>query len=181
MERLRISLSNDRLSLREFTKEDWAAVHQYASQDIVCRYQPWGPNTEKDSQDFVNQVMIDRAQQPRTRFVLAIIYKEKMVGAGEFNIRDMANRAGEVAYIVHPDYWGRGIATDVAQLLIDFGFKELKLHRIYATCDPRNIGSSKVLEKVGMIKEGRIRDDLLIKDGWRDSLLYSVLEHEWKA
>lgn len=83
---------------------------------------------------------------------------------------------------MNPDYRGKGkgIATEVASLLIDFGFKKLKLHRIFATCDPRNIGSFKVLEKVGMTMEGRIRQDVLIRDGLRDSLLYSVLEDEWK-
>ncbi|MRG86010.1 GNAT family N-acetyltransferase [Salinibacillus xinjiangensis] len=174
------SLSSERLFLREFTKSDWIGVHKYASQDIVCQFQPWGPNTEKDSKDFVNQVIKDSKQKPRTRFVFAIIYNEIMIGAGEFNIRNFTHKVGEVSYIVNPDYWGKGIATEVSTLLIDFGFGELKLHRIYATCDPRNIGSSKVLEKVGMTKEGIIREDLLIKDGWRDSSLYSVLEHEWK-
>lgn len=180
IEHNKISLSNERLLLREFTKNDWIDVHIYASQDIVCQFQPWGPNTEEDSNNFVNQVIKDSALEPRTRFVLAIIYNETMTGSGELNIRDLTNKVGEVAYIVNPDYWGKGIATEVATLLIDFGFKRLKLHRIFATCDPRNIGSSKVLEKVGMTMEGRIREDLLIKDGWRDSLLYSVLEHEWK-
>ncbi|WP_335871861.1 GNAT family N-acetyltransferase [Bacillus sp. 2205SS5-2] len=171
MEYIKISLSNERLSLREFTKDDWIDVHRYASQDIICQYQSWGPNTVKDTKGFVNQVIKDETQQPRTRFVFAIIYKENIIGAGEFNIRNFTNRVGEVAYIVNPDYWRKGNATDVAKLLIDFGFKVLKLHRIYATCDPRNIGSSKVLEKVGMIKEVRIREGLLVKDGWRDSLL----------
>ncbi|MGG4166355.1 GNAT family protein [Rossellomorea vietnamensis] len=167
--------------LREFTTSDWIGVHTYASQEIVCQYQPWGPNKEKDSQDFVNQAIKDSTLNPRTRFVFAIIHDEMVIGAGEFNIRDFTNKGGEIGYIVNPDYWGKGIATEVATLLIDFGFGELKLHRIYATCDPRNTGSSRVLEKVGMTKEGRIREDLLMKDGWRDSLLYSVLEHEWKS
>ncbi|PFG05211.1 RimJ/RimL family protein N-acetyltransferase [Bacillus sp. es.034] len=174
-------LSNERLWLREFTMRDWIGVHTYASQEIVCQYQPWGPNTEKDSQDFVNQAIKDSRQKPRTRFIFAIIYDEMVIGAGEFNIRDFTNKVGEIGYIVNPDYWGKGIATEVATLLIDFGFGELKLHRIYATCDPRNIGSSRVLEKVGMTKEGRLREGLLMKDGWRDSSLYSVLEHEWKS
>lgn len=52
---------------------DWIGVHTYASQEIVCQYQPWGPNTEKDSQDFVNQAIKDSVQNPRTRFVFAII------------------------------------------------------------------------------------------------------------
>ncbi|WP_245976727.1 GNAT family N-acetyltransferase [Oceanobacillus arenosus] len=179
IEHTKISLSNERLLLREFTESDWIDVHKYASQDIVCQYQPWGPNTEEDSKDFVNHVIENSTQEPRRRFVFAIIYNENMIGAGEFNIRDFTNKVGEVAYIVNPDHWGKGIATEAATLLIDFGFEKLKLHRIYATCDPRNVGSSKVLEKVGMTKEGRIREDLLIKDGWRDSLIYSVLEHEW--
>lgn len=68
------------------------------------------------------------------------------------------------------------MATEAARLLIDFGFKELHLHRIYATCDPRNIASYKVMEKLGLTFEGRMRENLLIKDGWRDSLLYSILE-----
>ncbi|MBO1581594.1 GNAT family N-acetyltransferase [Bacillus sp. XF8] len=168
--------------LRELTNHDWIDVHKYASQDKVCEYQPWGPNTVEDSKDFVKQVIKDASQEPRTRYVFAIVEKdiERMVGAGELNIRDFTNKNGEIGYIVNPDYWGKGLATDVANLLIDFGFSELKLHRIYATCDPRNIGSSKVLEKVGMTKEGRMRENLLIKGGWRDSLLYSVLENEWK-
>ncbi len=47
--------------------------------------------------------------------------------------------------------------------------------------DPRNIGSAKVLEKVGMVYEGKIRENIFINDGWRDSLLYSILAHEWES
>ena len=66
--------------------------------------------------------------------------------------------------------------------MMTFGFETLKLHRIYATCDPRNIGSSKVLEKIGMSKEGILRENMLMKDGvWRDSLLYSMLKQEWPS
>lgn len=69
----------------------------------------------------------------------------------------------------------------MAHLLVNFGFKELNLHRIYATCDPRNGASAKVLEKIGMVKEGRLRENLLIKGGWRDSFVYGILEHEWNS
>ena len=95
-----------------------------------------------------------------------------MIGAAEFNIRDCGNKTGEIGYIVNPNYLGIGYATEVAKLLIGFGFKEFNFHRIYATCDPRNVASSKVLEKIGMIKEDRMREDLVMKDGWHDSFLY---------
>ena len=172
-------LKGERVILREMEQQDWSAVHAYASQPIVCQYQPWGPNSEKESQDFVTQVVLEAANVPRSRFVFAVMEKNRVIGAGEMNIRDFTNRQGEIGYIIHPDDWAKGYATEVAKLLIEFGFSAFNLHGIFATCDPRNLGSAKVLEKIGMTYEGRIRQDLLLKDGWRDSLLFSILKHEW--
>lgn len=129
----------------------------------------------------MKQVLDDSQKMPRTRFTFAIVHKEDevMIGSGEINIRSFNNKTGEISYILNPDYWGMGIATEVAKVVIGFGFSELNLHRIYATCAPKNIGSQKVLDKSGMSFEGRMRETLLLKEGWRDSLLYSVLAHEW--
>ncbi|WP_025784434.1 GNAT family N-acetyltransferase [Sporosarcina sp. D27] len=173
-------LVGKRLTLREMEDRDWMDVHRYASQPSVCQYQPWGPNTEEESQLFVQQVMADAAVNPRSRFVFAVTENDVLIGAGELNIRSFTNREGEIGYIIHPDYWGEGYATEVATLLINFGFENLSLHRIFATCDPRNVGSSTVLGKVGMTHEGRIRENLLLEEGWRDSFLYSVLDSEWR-
>ncbi|MBS4218094.1 GNAT family N-acetyltransferase [Bacillus sp. FJAT-49711] len=172
-----------RIILREIVEMDWLDIHTYASQPEVSRFQPWGPNTEEDTKTFVNQILIEAKMKPRTRYVYAIIEKNtnRLIGSCELILRDMRNRSGVIAYIINPAYWGKGYATDAAKLLIKFGFNEFKLHRIFATCDARNIGSSKVLKKSGMTLEGKMREDLLIKDGWRDSFLYSILEHEWKA
>ncbi|WP_282940238.1 GNAT family protein [Paenibacillus sp. RC67] len=178
-----IILAGSRIYLRELKFTDWTDVHAYASQESVCRFQAWGPNEEEQSQLFVKQAMEDAEQLPRTRYVFAIMERatEKMVGSGEFNIRSVTDKSGEIGYIVNPEYWGQGFATESAKLLVDFGFKEFQMHRIYATCDPRNVGSSKVLFKIGMTQEGRLRDAMLIKDGWRDSFVFSILEHEWNA
>ena len=75
----------------------------------------------------------------------------------------------------------RGWATEAAGLLLRFGFNDLRLHRIAATCDPRNVASARVLEKIGMLYEGRLREALLIRDGWRDSSVYAILDREWRA
>lgn len=175
------TLENERLLLRELKESDWFDVHRYASQEKVCQYQPWGPNTTEESKGFVKQVLEDAGNTPRTRYVFAITNRtDEMIGAAELNARDTNNLIGEISYIVNPDYWGQGIATDAARLLIKFGFDQFKLHRIYATCDPRKAASSKVLERSGLSLEGKIREDLWIKDGWRDSLLYSILDYEWK-
>jgi [ribosomal protein S5]-alanine N-acetyltransferase len=178
-----VMMESERFYMREFNKNDWEDVHEYASQEIVSQYQPWGPNTPEDSRVFVNEVLVDTQKKPRTRFVFAIVLKAsgKLIGAGEFNMRSQANKSGEIGYIINPAFWGQGIATETARMLLEFGFKEMDLHRIYATCDPGNAASQKVLEKIGMVKEGRMREDLAMKDGWRDSLLFSVLKHEWNS
>jgi RimJ/RimL family protein N-acetyltransferase len=70
------------------------------------------------------------------------------------------------------------VATAAARHLIQIGFGEHNLHRIFATCDPRNTASAAVLRRLGMHYEGRMRETALIRDGWRDSDLYSLLAHE---
>lgn len=175
-------LESERFYLRDFQERDWKAVHEYAAQEIVSQYQPWGPNSPEDSKAFVNEVLAEAKKDPRTRFVFAVVLKDngKMVGAGEVNVRDIANKAGEISYILNPAFWGQGIATETAKLLLQYGFSDLSLHRIYAKCDPRNTASRTVLEKIGMLKEGLMRENLLLKEGWRDSLLYALLEQEWR-
>ncbi|MFB7140253.1 GNAT family N-acetyltransferase [Gottfriedia sp. NPDC056225] len=175
------NLSTNRTMLREFVENDWKQVHKYASQKDVCQFQPWGPNSEDDTKEFVRTILVDQKKINRTRFALAIIEKEsdELIGSIEFNIRDEKNLIGEIGYIINPSYWGKGFATEAAKEIISFGFEQFKLHRVFATCDVRNIGSAKVLEKCGLTLEGKMREDLLLRDGWRDTFLYSILEHEW--
>lgn len=71
---------------------------------------------------------------------------------------------------------GKGFGTEALNLFLDFGFKNLKLHRITAGCAIDNIGSIKVLEKVGMKREGHARQSLPLKSGWSDNFEYAILE-----
>ncbi|WP_260682010.1 GNAT family N-acetyltransferase [Alkalicoccobacillus porphyridii] len=143
-------LQSKHLYLRECLQQDWKSIHSYACDPQVSRYQSWDPQTEVESQAYVAQIIADAAAQLRNRYALAIIENEthQCIGVGELSIRDRMNRVGEVAYVVHPDYWGKGYATEAAEQLIIFGFLQHKLHRIYATCDHK--GSERVMQKLGM-------------------------------
>ncbi|MGF2616533.1 GNAT family N-acetyltransferase [Rossellomorea aquimaris] len=175
-----LSIDGERIYLKELQESDLRGVHNYASHRISSRYQAWGPNTEEDSLDFVKKAVEDGRRKPRTRFMFVIIRKrdDKLIGAVDLTIKDRHNGAGTIGYIIHPDWWGNGFATEASKLLIHYGLRELKLHRIYATCSPENLASIKVLEKIGMTLEGRMRGHLKMKEGWRDSLLYSILEDD---
>ncbi len=161
------------MRLRPLTEDDVDAVHAYASLPEVSRYQEWGPNSYQETEEFVAAWIHDMATSPQERWVYAIELDGDMIGSGEFRIRGAS--AGEISYILHPRVWGRGLATTFARELIRLGFAEHHRHRIYATCDPRNIASGRVLAKAGMTYEGRMRDTMLLRDGWRDSDLYAIL------
>jgi [ribosomal protein S5]-alanine N-acetyltransferase len=152
-------------------------VHAWASQERVCRYQEWGPNTAEQTREFVWEAAKAWTSVPQTRFVYAITLDGCVVGTRDLNLRGPVQ--GEISYALHPDYWGQGLATAAARQLVPLGFHEHDLHRIFATCDPRNIASAAVLQRLGMQYEGRMRETTLIRDGWRDSDLYSVLANEW--
>ncbi len=176
-----VRLAGERVTLREFVLNDWPAVHDYACRPEASRYQAWGPNTPEESRAFVEEAVASARAEPRSRYELAVELTgtRRLIGSGELQVHSRRFREGEISYIIHPELWGRGYATEVARLLLRFGFAALGLHRIFATCDPRNVASARVLEKAGMTFEGRMRHTMLIRDGWRDSLLFSVLEDEW--
>ena len=89
-------------------------------------------------------------------------------------------KAAKLGYAIRADRWGKGYATDAARRMIDFGFVELRLHRISAAIGPDNAASIAVVGKLGMKYEGRIRDHVFTNGAWRDSLLYSVpSSNEW--
>jgi RimJ/RimL family protein N-acetyltransferase len=109
-----------------------------------------------------------------------LVATKRLIGGCGIHVSNPENREGWIGYCLNRHFWGKGYATETARALTDFGFKNLGLHRIFATCDPANTGSRHVLEKVGMKREGQIREHKWAKGKWRDSLLHSVLEQEWR-
>jgi [ribosomal protein S5]-alanine N-acetyltransferase len=169
------------LTLRELVADDSQAVHAFASLPEACRYQAWGPNTEEQTREFVQSAADTWLQSPQARFVYAACLNDDLIGIGELKVRSRVHRQGEISYLVHPHVWGRGVGTAIGRELLARGFGQLGLHRIYATCDPRNLASSRVLGKLGMTREGRHRHTSLIRDGWRDSEVFSILDEEWQT
>ncbi|MFE7511426.1 GNAT family N-acetyltransferase [Streptomyces sp. NPDC057540] len=174
-------VARNSVTLSRIELADWRAVHSWASLAEVCRFQVWGPNTEEQTRAFVVTAVEAWSHVPRQRFAYVARVGGEAVGMGELHIRSRGQRQGEVTYAVHPRVWGQGVGTAIGRELLARGFGDLELHRVYATCDPRNVGSARVLGKLGMTREGRHRHTALIRDGWRDSEMFSILEDEWRA
>jgi RimJ/RimL family protein N-acetyltransferase len=170
-----------RLMLRDLIEEDWKSVHDYASNLEVVRYVDWGPNTEEESKNFVQKALANQKETPRKNFTLAIVLKatDTLIGGCGVYVVNPDNREGYIGYVLNCSFWGQGYATETAQALLNFGFSQLKLHRIFATCDHENIASAHVLEKIGMQKEGHFREHKWANGKWCDTLLYAILDYEW--
>ncbi len=177
---IHLPLQTDRLLLRDFVEDDIPAVHCYASDPEVVRYMVWGPNAEQESREAVERWLAQQGTDPRLDFALAIVLRaeERLIGGCSIRVSDPASRAAYIGYCLNRDYWGRGYGTEAARALVAFGFQQLGLRRIFATCDTRNVASARVLEKAGMRREGHLREHKLIRGEWRDSYVYAILEHE---
>jgi len=181
MQNNNLMFETERLILRDFREEDWHDVQEYGSDTEVVKYMPFGPNTEDDTRAFIQRTLNNQKTEPRTHFNFALIQKKenKLIGACEIWVKSAENKAGEMGYILNREYWHRGYMPEAAQQVAAFGFEQLGLHSITASCHPANTGSSRVMEKIGMQREGLLRERVLWKGAWCDLLQYSILEKEW--
>jgi len=175
-----MELATTRLWIRELVMEDWPAVHRYASDSQVTLHTIWGPNTEQDTIQYVQSMLNEQQQEPRTVYEMAVIRREdnQLIGGCGLHLSDQ--QQAEIGYCNDPGSWGKGYASEAAAAMLEYGFNQLNLHRIYARCRPDNIGSAKVMQKIGMSYEGHLREHMYYKQQWWDSYQYSILQTEFR-
>ncbi len=168
------------VALRPLELTDWPAVHSWSGLPEACRYQPWGPDSEAEAEAFVRGAVDAWSERPLLRESYAALVDGEVLGLGVLELgRNARHRQGEISYAVHPRVWREGVGTAIGAALLRIGFADRGLHRIAATCDPRNAASAAILRRLGMTYEGRLRHTMLVRDGWRDSETFGILEHEW--
>ncbi len=170
-------LCTDRLLLRDFVPVDVERVQAFAGDPEVTRFTHWGPNSIADSEAFVRAAAGQARDPARQAFDLAAVTRadDVLIGSAAIRVEDPAHRRGEIGMVFHRSAWGKGYATEALRALIRFGFDELGLRRIAATCHPDNLASAGALVKAGLRPEGRLRGHLQTRTGPRDSLLFAIL------
>ncbi len=101
--------------------------------------------------------------------------KDVLIGAVGFVHFKPEHHRGEVGYLLHDAFHGKGMMTEALQAVLDYGFHTLKLHSVEAVIDPENIASEKVLQKLRFIKEAHFRESGLYEGQWLDAVVYSLL------
>jgi RimJ/RimL family protein N-acetyltransferase len=174
-----IELFSTRLKLRLIEFSDLNAIHALHSLPETDKYKTLGiPDDIKATKQIITPQIEDNQQQNIVNYTFAVeeLNTKKFIGLLGFKLGSKKYNKAEVYYKLNVDYWGKGYATEALNLVLDFGFYNLKLHRIVAGCAIENIGSIKVLEKVGMKREGHARQTLPLKSGWSDNYEYAILE-----
>ena len=165
--------------LRNLEPGDIDGVHALLSRMDVVRYMLLQLCSREESEKFLRDSLFECPSSPWRSIVRVISEKpHDLVGLCGVAILRGAEE-GEIWYLVEPESWGKGLATEAVKRLLDVGFGELGLHRIWATCLPENPASARVLEKAGMRKEGFLVKNLKIHGEWKSSFLYAILAEEW--
>ena len=176
-------LEGERIVLRPHLETDFEAVHRFSSDDDVCRFMQWGPNTEDQTRSFLDSVLLNQTVEPKVHydFLIVVAKTSEVIGSFTLRLQKEGSKLGEIGYVLAREAWGQGYASEAANLVINFGFNELDLHKISATCEPLNFASAKVLQKAGLRFEGYLHKHFLIKGQWRDSLLFGCVRAERAA
>ena len=160
-----VSLTTARLIIRDFCENDFVGVHEYARDPETVKFMNWGPNTPKETRNFIDLAVSQQGVEPRVNyhFVIALHGNEKIIGGCGIHFRNSFFDQAEVGYGFNKKYWGQGYATESLGALLKFGFEILGAKRIKATCDTRNLASARVMEKNGMQQVEYIKKQLLLQ------------------
>lgn len=173
-----VTLTGRAVTLREFRNDDAAAAYLIVGDDAVTRSLSFDSRDEQATTAMIDAAVSRAQDEPRTEYYLAItLPSDELIGFVRLALTGV--KAAKLGYAIRADQWGHGYATDAARTIVEFGFTELGLHRITAAIGPDNHASITVAKRLGMQYEGRLRDHVQTNGAWRDSVLYSVLSHEW--
>lgn len=168
-------IETERLIIRQFELQDWEAVHSYTGDATVMTYIDEGQMSETQTKQFVEKNSSDQAEA----FPVLLKSQNKLIGHMVFHPW-FGHLTYEIGWVFHLNHQGKGYATEAAKALVRYCFESLHSHRIIATCQPENPASYRVMEKIGMNREGHFRKcNYRGKNVWWDEYFYAILEEEW--
>ncbi len=177
-------LVSDRLMLRRFALRDVPAFVAYRSRPEVARFQSWdAPYPLADGESLIGAMLSEHPDTPGRWFQYAATLRSTGELIGDCAARtDAADpRQAELGFTIALEHQGRGYATEAARALLRYLFDARAKHRVHACCDARNAASARVLERLGMRREGHLRESTWMKGEWTDDLLYAILDREWAS
>jgi RimJ/RimL family protein N-acetyltransferase len=164
-----------RLLLRPVAVEDTDAIFDtYAQDEEVARYVIWRPHrNRRETQTYIERCVASPHEVERTYMLVG---RDDTVIRGAFALRQRAPHRLDCGYVLARRWWGQGLMTEALSEVAAWALRRPSIFRIAAVCDVDNIGSARVLEKSGFVREGVLQRWLVhpnISDEPRDCYSYA--------
>jgi RimJ/RimL family protein N-acetyltransferase len=173
------TLDGERVRLRSFRDGDGAALYTIYSDPEVMRYwsyPAWTENAQADA--YLSRVRDAVVSEGVLAWAIANRDDDLLIGTMTVLHIDSANARAEIGYALASSHWGRGYAQEALRIALAFAFDAMQLRRIEADVDPRNQASCRLLERIGFVREGLLRERWLVAGDLQDSAIYGLLRGE---
>jgi ribosomal-protein-alanine N-acetyltransferase len=174
-------LSGELTTLREFRTSDLEDYLAIVADDRVTSWLSFDSRNRAEAEKALTAIVERAAQEDRPDYLLAVTRRDGDSVVGFARLGPTGVKAAHLGYAINADHWGRGYATDASSVMLRLAFRTLGLHRVSAAIGPENEASIAVVKRLGFSYEGHIRHHVFTNGDWRDSLLYSILEHEYSG
>lgn len=172
----KISLIGNKIILEVMKKKDAKAFFENIKDPEISEYSgPYYATSFKKAKKYIKKC--EKRIIMKENYCLGIYSKvnQEFLGSiGLINV-DYKNKNAEIGSWIGKKFWGRGFMTEATKLIISYGFKELHLHRIYASVHEKNIGSKRVMEKCGFKEEGKTKESVFSNGKYFDEINYSKI------
>ena len=176
-------LTTERLIIRRFQDSDLESFLAYRNDPEVAKYQGWSlPYTHESALAFIDEMKSNQLAAPGMRCQVAIELRTtgEMIGDVFFMVLQEDLCMARIGYSLTREHWKHGYTSEAVSRMLDYFFGELCLHRVAADCDPENIASFRLLERLGFRREGHFIESFPLGDNrWGDEYYYGLLEREW--
>ena len=169
------TLLTSRLRLRQFRGEDTDAMHECFADPEAMRFWNTPVHTKRIETERAVRSFIDCTPSYYRFWAVADTESDRCLGLVNYHDGHIRNKRVAVGYMINPAHQRQGIATEAVSAMLDHCFDELGLHRVQAFIHPDNRASRALAEKLGFRCEGVLRDNLRVRDSWRDEMLYALL------
>jgi RimJ/RimL family protein N-acetyltransferase len=174
------TLRTARLLLRPFGDEDAAALFALQSNGHVLRY--WDAPAWSDPSHALGFIAACRQMADEgtgVRLAVERLSDGRFIGWCTSNRWNPGHRSASLGYCFDDAAWGHGYATEATGVLLTWAFDHLDMNRVQAETDTRNLASARVLEKLGFVREGLLREDCVVNGDVSDSWVFGLLRREW--
>lgn len=180
-----IELESERLIFRKFKQDDFSIVYDWLSNFENMKYRSSEPKSEEEAHSYLNWAIKCAEEENCVNFRYAVVLKKtgELIGSCELYYTD--RDPAELAWELHRNYWQQGYGTEIGKTLLRLAFETLGLRRVIADCNTLNIGSWRIMEKIGMRREAHFvkmyRGNSALNHAWCDKFQYAILNEEWRT